>query len=122
MATKEKDREKAVPLIETELPEQFNELFTEEEVIGCFKGLRDLVIFTDVRMVSIDVMGITGKKKIITTIPYNHICELTIETPGYVHLDTDMFIETTSGTSMAFSFIKCKSVKTIQSKIAKRMV
>lgn len=118
----EKDRAKAIPLIETELPEQYNELFAEEEVLGCFKGLRDLVIFTDVRIVSIDVMGITGKKKIITTIPYHHICEMTIETPGYIHLDTDLFIETTAGASMAYSFIKCKNVKTIQSKIAQRMV
>ena len=117
-----KDREKAVPLLEAELPEQYNELFTEEKVIGCFKGFRDLVIFTDVRLVSIDVTGVTGKKKIISTIPYHHICEMTIETAGYINADTELYIETTAGTKMAFSFVRGKYVTEIQAKIAKLMV
>lgn len=120
MATK--DREKAVPLLEAELPEQYKELFSEETIIGCFKGFRDLVIFTDVRIVSIDVLGMTGKKKIISTIPYHQICEMTIETAGYINVDTELYIVTTSGSEMGYSFARGKYVTQIQAKIAKLMV
>lgn len=116
-----KDRIKSIPVTETALPSEYAPLFAGEQVIGCYKGFRDLIIFTDIRIVSIDVQGITGKQKIIVTIPYTHICEMTIETSGYLDIDTDLILRTTAGTSMAYSFRKGSDVVRIQNYVAHKM-
>lgn len=116
-----KDRVKSIPVTQTEIPNEYKALFQNEEVIGCYKGIRDLIIFTDIRIVSIDVQGITGKQKVIVTIPYTHICEMTIETSGYLDIDTDLILRTTAGTVMAYSFRNGKDVIRIQNYVAHKM-
>lgn len=117
-----KDRIKSIPVSKCDLPNEYKDLFMNEEVIGCYKGFRDLIIFTDIRIVSIDVQGITGKQKVITTIPYSQICEMTIETAGYLDFDTDLYLRTTGGTGMGYSFTSGKEVTEIQSFIARKMI
>ena len=80
-----------------------------------------MIIFTDIRIVSIDVQGITGKQKVIVTIPYTHICEMTIETSGYLDIDTDLILRTTAGTAMAYSFRNGNDVIRIQNYVAYKM-
>ncbi len=116
-----RDRIKSLPVSAVELPREYMDLFAGEQVIGCYKGLRDLIVFTDIRIVSIDVQGITGKQKVIVTIPYTHICEMTIETSGYLDIDTDLILRTTSGTMMAYSFRNGKDVIRIQNYVAHKM-
>lgn len=117
----EKDRIRTIPVTACPIPEEFLPLFAGENVVGCFKVVRDLLVFTDIRIVSIDVQGITGKQKVLVTIPYNHICEMTVETSGYLDLDTDLILRTTGGTVMAYSFKSGKDVVRIQNYIAHRM-
>lgn len=116
-----KDRIKSIPVTKADIPSQFAPLFSGEQVIGCYKGIRDLIIFTDIRIVSIDVQGITGKQKVIVTIPYTHICEMTIETSGYLDIDTDLVLRTTAGTIMAYSFRVGQDVIKIQNYVAHKM-
>ena len=116
-----KDHIKSIPVSATPLPQEYAPLFENEQVIGCYKGMRDLIIFTDIRIVSIDVQGITGKQKVIVTIPYNHICEMTIETAGYLDFDTDLVLKTTGGGLMGYSFHDGKAVVQIQNYIAHKM-
>lgn len=116
-----KDRVKSIPVTATELPKEFAGLFTNEQIIGCYKGIRDVIVFTDIRIVSIDVQGITGKQKVITTIPYTHISEMTIETSGYFDIDTDLVMRTTGGSVMAYSFKKGNDVIAIQNYVAHKM-
>ncbi len=116
-----RDRVKSLPVKEVEMPEEYYDLFIDEHVIGCYKAIRDLIIFTDIRIVSIDVQGLTGKQKVIVTIPYTHICEMTIETSGYLDIDTDLILRTTAGTAMAYSFRRGRDVIKIQSYIAHKM-
>lgn len=116
-----KDRVKSIPVTATEMPKEFAGLFANEQIIGCYKGIRDLIIFTDIRIVSIDVQGITGKQKVITTIPYTHISEMTIETSGYLDIDTDLVLRTTGGSVMAYSFRSGKDVIAIQNYVAHKM-
>ena len=42
-----------------------------ETVFSAFKGIRDWVVFTDKRIISINVQGVTGKKKDFTSLPYS---------------------------------------------------
>ena len=115
------DRVKMIPVTKAELPGAYASLFATEKVIGCYKGIRDLIVFTDIRIVSIDVRGITGKQKVFVTIPYTHICEMTIETSGYLDIDTDLILKTTAGTVMAYSFRNGSDVIKIQNYIAHKM-
>ena len=48
-------------------------LINNEEIIGCYKGVRDYVTFTTKRIISVNVQGITGKKKDFTSLPYSKI-------------------------------------------------
>lgn len=116
-----KDRIKSIPVTEIAMPNEYAPLFAGEQVIGCYKGFRDLIIFTDIRIVSIDVQGLTGKQKVIVTIPYAHICEMTIETSGYLDIDTDLYLRTTAGNMMAYSFRNGSDVIRIQNIVAHKM-
>lgn len=46
-------------------------LIPGESVIGAYKAMRDYVVFTDKRIISVNVQGVTGKKKDFTSLPYS---------------------------------------------------
>ena len=50
-----------------------NLLIPDELVIGSYVSMRDRVIFTNKRIVSVNVQGITGSKVDYTSIPYKKI-------------------------------------------------
>ena len=57
-------------------------LVNGEQIVASFKGIRDGVVFTDKRIVSINVQGLVGKKKDFTSMPYNKIQVFSVETSG----------------------------------------
>lgn len=61
-----------------------------EQVIGAFKGIRDYVVFTDRRVISVNVQGLSGKKKDFTSMPYSKITVFSIETAGLLDLDSEL--------------------------------
>ncbi len=61
-----------------------------EEFIGEYQGIRDYVIFTNKRVISVNVQGITGKKKDFTSMPYSKISVFSIETSGTLDLDSEL--------------------------------
>lgn len=61
-----------------------------EELIGEYQALRDFVIFTNKRIISVNVQGITGKKKDFSTLPYSKIQAFSIETAGTLDLDSEL--------------------------------
>lgn len=65
-------------------------LIPNEEIRGCFKGIRDYVVFTDKRVISVNVQGITGKKKDFTSLPYSKITAFSVETAGHFDLDSEL--------------------------------
>ena len=48
-------------------------LLNGEEIIGSYKSVRDGVVFTEVRIISVNVQGIRGSKRDFTSLPYKHI-------------------------------------------------
>ena len=64
----------------------------DEEIIGTYKGMRDGVVFTNKRIIAINVQGITGKKKAFTSIPYSKIQAFAVETAGVLDLDSELEI------------------------------
>lgn len=66
-------------------------LFVEgEKVIGCYKSIRDYVVFTNKRIIAVNVQGLTGKKKDFTSMPYSKIQVFSIETAGVLDLDSEL--------------------------------
>ena len=65
-----------------------------EEVVMAFQTVRDQLIFTNKRIIAVDVQGITGKRKSFSTMPYSKIQYFSIQTPGFGELipDSELFI------------------------------
>ena len=53
-----------------------------EQIEFAFQTVRDQLIFTNKRIISVDVQGITGKRKSFATMPYSKIQYFSIQTPG----------------------------------------
>ena len=60
-----------------------------EAVAAAFQTIRDQLIFTNKRIIAIDVQGITGKRKSYTTMPYSKVQFFTIQTPGFGEIIPD---------------------------------
>ena len=65
-------------------------LLPDEQIIGAFKAIRDGVIFTNKRIIAVNVQGITGKKKDFTSLPYSKIVVFSVETAGSFDLDSEL--------------------------------
>ena len=67
-------------------------LIQDEGILLTFKLLRDLVVFTDLRLILIDKQGLSGKKAEYHSIPYKSISHFSIESAGRFDRDTDLKI------------------------------
>ena len=65
-------------------------LIDEEEIFSSFKGARDMVIFTNRRVIAVNVQGITRKKKDYSSLPYGKIQAFSVETAGTLDRDADL--------------------------------
>jgi hypothetical protein len=65
-------------------------LIDGEEVVGIYKGTRDGVVFTNRRIVVVNVQGLTGKKTDFTSLPYSKVQSFSIETAGHFDRDTEL--------------------------------
>ena len=65
-------------------------LIDGENIVRSFQSIRDGVVFTDKRIIAINVQGITGKKKDFTSLPYNKIQAFSVETAGAFDLDSEL--------------------------------
>ena len=67
-------------------------LATGEEIILTFQALRDGIVLTDRRIITVDIETMTGKKKDITFLPYAIVHAYAIETEGTLDPDTQITI------------------------------
>ena len=65
-------------------------LLDGENVISVYQSIRDYVIFTDKRFISVNVQGLTGKKQDLTSMPYNKISVFSVETAGTLDFDSEL--------------------------------
>jgi len=81
-------------------------LIADEKVEFAFKTIRDQLVFTNKRIISIDVQGITGKRKSFATMPYSKIQYFSIQTPGFLEMipDSELYIMFTNGFTAKFEF------------------
>lgn len=65
-------------------------LISGECLISSYKTIRDFVVFTNKRVIAVNVQGITGSKKDFTSIPYSKVQAYSIETAGTFDLDSEL--------------------------------
>ena len=77
-----------------------------ERPLMAFKTIRDQLVFTNKRIISIDVQGITGKRRSFTSLPYSKVQFFSIQTPGFMELvpDSELFLHFTNGFEATFEF------------------
>lgn len=76
-----------------DLHEDFAPLLAPGEVLQrAFGFVRDLIVFTDRRMIIVDEQGVTGRKTSYLSVPYRAIVMYSIETAGHFDLDSDLRI------------------------------
>lgn len=88
-------------------------LINDEIVIGTYQSVRDGVVFTNKRIIAINVQGITGKKIDFTSIPYSKITTFSLETAGVFDLDAELEIYLSGVGKVKFEFTGTTDVKQI---------
>ena len=65
-------------------------LVPDEQVIASFKTIRDFVVFTDKRLIAMNVQEMTGKKRDFSSLPHSKIQAFSVETAGHFDLDAEL--------------------------------
>lgn len=65
-------------------------LLPVESIEASFKLIRDLIVFTDKRLILVDKQGITGKKVKFHSIFYKSITHFSVESAGKFDLDSEL--------------------------------
>ncbi len=79
-------------------------LINGEQVIGAYKAMRDYCVFTNKRVISVNVQGVTGKKKDFTSLPYSKITAYSVETSGVLDMDSELEIYMSGMGKVSFEF------------------
>lgn len=98
-------------------------MFVEgEDIIATFKGMRDGVVFTNKRIIAINVQGITGTKKDFSSLPYSKIQAFSVETAGILDLDSELEIWFSGLGIVKFEFASQANVSQICKIISDRVL
>lgn len=84
-----------------------------EEIIGTYQAIRDGVVFTNKRIIVINIQGITGKKKDFTSLPYSKIQAYSVETAGTFDLDSELELWFSSLGKIKLEFVSQANVSEI---------
>ena len=79
-------------------------LLEDETIFAAFKTIRDHVVFTNHRVIAVNVEGITGKQKDFTSLPYIKIQAFSVRTASLLAVDTVMDLWFNSMGIVTFEF------------------
>ncbi len=72
-------------------------IFSPTETVElAYKLIRDMLVLTNYRLIMIDKQGLTGRKVEYRSIPYKAISMFVVESAGYLDLDAELKIWTSS--------------------------
>ncbi|ABQ03261.1 MULTISPECIES: PH domain-containing protein [Flavobacterium] len=104
-----------------DLLKKYGQLLTDNEEIEMgFKLIRDTFIFTNKRLILVDVQGLTGSKTEYKSIAYKSITRFSVETAGTFDLDAELKIWVSSelNPSIVKQFNKSVNVYDVQKVLA----
>ena len=74
-----------------ELRKEFGEILVDgEEIEAAFRIFRDKWVFTNKRLIMLNVQGVTGSKREYRSVPYHSIDQFSVETGGTFDDDCEM--------------------------------
>lgn len=79
-------------------------LIDDEVVISAYQTIRDGIVFTNFRILTINLQGIAGKKIDITTLPYKSIQIFSVENAGVGDSDAELDIWFSGQKRIRFEF------------------
>lgn len=99
-------------------------LIEGESVNLAYKLVRDLIVFTDYRLIIVDKQGVTGKKADYKTFPYKSISRFSVETAGHFDLDAELKIWISGAPEpvQSLQFRKDKHINEIQKVLAEAIL
>ena len=97
-------------------------IIKNEEVIASFESMRDKLIFTDKRIISVNVQGLTGKKVDYTSIPYSKIQAYSVEPAGMMDMDAEIDITISGLGTVRFELTGTTDIKEICREISKKIL
>lgn len=99
---------------EDSVADEISPLFISgETLIGVYKGIRDYVAFTNKRLITVNIQGVTGRKKDFTSLPYAKIQAFSIETSGHFDLDSELEIWFSGLGKITLEFLGANDILTI---------
>lgn len=107
------------------LTEKYGRLLTNTEQIELgFKLFRDVFMFTNKRLILIDVQGLTGSKVEYKSLPYKNISRFSLETSGTFDLDAELkiWISSEDVPSVSKKFNKSINVYEVQTYLAEKVM
>ena len=111
------------PVNDSEFTGMISPMFTaDEQIIQSFKGIRDGVVFTNKRIITVNIQGITGKKKDFTTLPYSKIQAYSVETAGVFDMDSELDLWFSGMGRVRFEFAANANVSAICRMISERVL
>ena len=93
-----------------------------ERLISEYSAMRDFVIFTNKRIIAVNVQGITGKKKDFTSLPYSKIQAFSVETSGVFDMDSELEIYFSGLGKVKFEFTGASDITEIGRMISEMML
>lgn len=99
-------------------------LITNENIEHAFKLVRDLVIFTDKRLIIVDKQGLTATKVEYKSIIYRSIAKFATETAGHFDLDGEVkiWISGQVEPSEKLTFKKGEALAEVQQLLAEKVL
>ena len=94
----------------------------DEFIIGTYQSVRDGVVFTNKRIIAINVQGLTGKKKDFTSLPYSKIQAYSVETAGVLDTDCELDLWFSGLGKVRFEFIHTMNIAEICKLISERVL
>lgn len=92
--------------IEQATEEAKSVLLEGEQVVKAFSLVRDRLIFTNFRVISIDKQGLSGSKQLFTSIPYKCIRSFSKQSAGLMDLNVELAVSLTGGETEKWTFAK----------------
>lgn len=93
-----------------------------ELIIGTYQSIRDGVVFTNKRIIAINVQGLTGKKKDFTSLPYSKIQAYSVETAGVLDTDCELDLWFSGLGKVRFEFIHTMNIAEICKLISEKVL
>ena len=114
---------KLKPVSDKDFADMISPMFVPgEQIVQSFRGIRDGVVFTNKRIFTINVQGITGKKKDFTSLPYSKIQAYSVETAGVLDLDSELDLWFSGMGRIRFEFVARANVGDICRMISEKVL